>query len=193
MREDWSNVTDERLAALFPIILEAHNPDWKNRYEAEKVFLLDVFGAAVVRISHIGSTAVAGLTAKPTVDILLEIKPDTDLTAITALPTEKGYVVNTSQIDIVMIIKGYTPRGFEGQAFHIHVRHSADWGELYFRDFLIAHPDAARAYEELKINLKAQYEHDRDGYTDAKGAFIRAHTEQARDEFPHRYTPQDAG
>ncbi|MCL1885714.1 MAG: GrpB family protein [Dehalococcoidia bacterium] len=190
MREDWSIISDAKRAELFPIVLEAHNPRWKEYYAAESLFLREIFEDCVVRMSHIGSTAVAGLLAKPTIDILLEISDDSELQPITEKLLDAGYVVNNPKDDIVMYIKGYTPRGFEGQAVHIHVRYSADWGELYFRDYLTLHADVASEYERLKVRLKEQFTHDRDGYTDAKGAFIKKHTQQARLEFPGRYTPE---
>ena len=68
-----SEMTLEELWQLFPIILSSHNPDWKNYYEEEKALLEKSFGDLLVRIEHIGSTAVEGLIAKPTVDILLEV------------------------------------------------------------------------------------------------------------------------
>ena len=72
----------------------------------------------------------------------------------------------------MMFVKGYTKAGLKGQAFHIHVRHKGDWDEIYFRDYLIAHPEVARAYEELKINLVALFRNDREGYTGAKTDFV---------------------
>ena len=194
MKHDFSDVTSEneaeRLGRLYPIMLEEHNPNSKACcYEEEKTFLQKVFGDKILRISHIGSTAVTGLIAKPTVDILLEIKENTDLTAITEVMLNDGYIVNTPEKDIIVYLKGYTPQGFVGQAFHIHVRHSGDWDELYFRDYLIAHPEAARQYEALKLGLKDEYEFDRDGYTAAKGEFIERITTLARTEFTDKYKP----
>lgn len=144
-----------------------------------------------MRISHIGSSSVPGLLAKPTVDILLEVSGDTDLAAVTERMKDEGYAINTPEGDLIMYLKGYTPEGFRGQAFHIHVRHSGDWGELYFRDYLIAHPETAAEYAALKTALKEQFPQNRDGYTAAKGKFVQGHTEQARREFPGRYTPGD--
>jgi GrpB-like predicted nucleotidyltransferase (UPF0157 family) len=189
VKQDFSGMTAEQLSELFPVLLEKHNPGWKAHYEDEKKFLEQVFGDNLVRISHIGSSSVPGLLAKPTVDILLEAAGDTDLDAVTERMMEEGYVVNTPKGDLIMYLKGYTPQGFQGQAFHIHVRHSRDWGELYFRDYLIAHPEAAAEYAALKTGLRAQYPHDRDGYTEAKGQLVKALTERARLEFPGRYTP----
>lgn len=43
----------------------------------------------------------------------------------------------------------------------------------FFRDYLNSHPEIAREYETLKLSLLPKYKHDRDGYTDAKSAFIK--------------------
>ncbi len=190
MREDWSDVSEEKLAELFPIILEPHNPEWKEYYQREKKYLQSVFGNGVVRISHIGSSSITGLLAKPTVDILLEVAEDVDIQATTEILKDEGYVVNHANDDVITFIKGYTPRGFEGQAVHVHVRGSGDWGELYFRDYLASHADVAQEYEALKMELRNRYLHDRDGYTDAKGQFVKKYTDKARQEFPDRYAPQ---
>lgn len=173
MKHDFSDVTSreesKRLGRLYPIKLTKHNPKWFEYYENEKALLYNIFGENIVRINHIGSTAVPGLMAKPTIDILLEIKKNTDIEAITKVMIEEGYIVNKPANDIILYLKGYAPQGFVGQAFHIHVRYSGDWDELYFRDYLLAHNDIAREYEELKLSLKDKYEFDRDGYTAAKG------------------------
>ena len=189
MRQDFSQVSAERLAKLFPVVLAEHNPNWAKCYEEEKDFLQSVFQEKALRISHIGSSAVPGLLAKPTIDILLEVNKDCDLEAITERMLDEGYVVNMPKSDLILYLKGYTPQGFLGQAMHIHVRHVGDWGELYFRDYLIAHPNVMNEYAVLKRNLKEQYPNDRDGYTDAKGQFVQKYTELARQEFCGRYDP----
>lgn len=189
MRQDFSNVTGGQLARLFPVLLTDHDPRWKEYFLQEKAFLQALFGGKIIRMSYIGSSSVPGLLAKPTIDILLEIAQDTDLPPFTERMKDEGYIVNTPKNDLIMYLKGYTPRGFEGQAVHIHVRPSGDWGELYFRDYLIAHPDAAAEYAKLKLALQARYSNDRDGYTDAKAAFVQQYTQRARAEFPGRYDP----
>ena len=70
-----SEMTLEELWQLFPIILSEHDPDWTKYYDEEKALLEKQFGSLTVRFSHIGSTAVEGLIAKPTADILLEVDP----------------------------------------------------------------------------------------------------------------------
>jgi GrpB-like predicted nucleotidyltransferase (UPF0157 family) len=45
---------------------------------------------------------------------------------------------------------------------------------LLFRDYLRAHPDAAREYGELKTDLAVRHEKNRPGYTEAKSEFIES-------------------
>ena len=71
--------------------------------------------------------------------------------------------------------------------YHIHLRYTGDNDELYFRDYLNEHPRIAGEYEALKLALWKKYEHDRDAYTDAKTAFIRKWTAQARSVYGKRY------
>ena len=62
-----------------------------------------------------------------------------------------------------------------------------DNDELYFRDYLNEHPQIAKEYEALKLELWKRYEHDRDAYTYAKTAFIRKLTSEARRVYGDRY------
>ena len=55
----------------------------------------------------------------------------------------------------------------------IHCHTIGDNDEIVFRDYLIAHSEAAKEYERLKLSLLPEYKHDRDGYTDAKTEFVR--------------------
>ncbi len=48
-------------------------------------------------------------------------------------------------------------------------------------------PELATQYERLKLSLWKKYEHDRDGYTEAKGDFIRECTQRAKKEYGNRY------
>lgn len=73
--------------------------------------------------------------------------------------------------------QGYTESGFAEKVFHLHLRLAGDHDELYFRDYMNAHPEAAKEYEALKLRLWKEYEHDRDEYTRQKTEFVRNYTE----------------
>jgi GrpB-like predicted nucleotidyltransferase (UPF0157 family) len=193
MRKNLSELTLEELWKLFPIILDGHNPEYKKWYLKEKENIEKVVGTnKIERINHIGSTAVEGLIAKPIVDILLEVDYNTDISNLKLRLENSGWRLMSSEEETDLKLsfnKGYTPDGFAEKVFHLHLRFLGDWDELYFRDFLKMHKEIAKKYGELKQKLRKQYEHNRDGYTEAKTAFIKKWTKQARKEFPKRYLP----
>lgn len=186
---------EERRARIYPVILCKYNPEWPKWFEEEKTNLERLIGTKdIVRISHIGSTSVPGLIAKPTIDILLEINNDTDIEKlIAALPSPEYICLDKAKLTIpkppphLMFLKGYLPDGFADKVYHIHVRYPGDWDELYFRDYLIAHPETANEYAVLKVRLHKDFKNDRDGYTKEKSEFIRAVTEKARNSDKHVY------
>jgi len=178
-----SEMTSEELWQLFPIILSEHNPDWTNYYREEKALLEKQFGSLLVRINHIGSTAVEGLIAKPTVDILLEVDPASSPDEVRQIAEQCGYTVMAESIAPeyrIDLCKGCTPQGFAERVFHLHIRHPGDWDEIVFRDYLRRNPRKAEKYTELKMEVQKRFKHDRDAYTEAKGEFIRARVKEAR-------------
>lgn len=193
MDKPLQDMTNEELWQLFPIILCEHDPAWSMHYQQEKELLLRTIGGVVKRISHIGSTAVPGLAAKPTIDILLELCIEADTEQVKRDILALGYLFSAQPDNPpphMMFMKGYTPRGFEGRVFHLHVRYYGDWDELYFRDYLIDHPEMVAEYARQKLLLATQYRHNRDAYTDAKTVFIKFATELAKAAYAGRYTPK---
>ncbi len=186
MTKQLEEMSSKELGMLFPIIINKPNPMWHDLYLSEKTNIEQIIGLNnIVRINHFGSTSVPNLYAKPTIDILLEIQNDMDTEEVISLIKSIGYNYSyqpNNPPPHMMFMKGYTQEGFRGQAYHLHVRYSGDWNELYFRDYLILHPEIAEEYGKLKLHLKEIYEFDRDGYTNAKSSFIKRITKQARKE-----------
>jgi len=186
MAKPLKEMTDQELWALFPVIISPYDPVWESWYLQEERNLASMIEEEnIVRINHIGSTAVFGLAAKPTVDILFEISTDTDTDGLIKKLEENGYIYTEQPENPpphMMFLKGYTAEGYEDRVFHLHIRYPGDWNELYFRDYLRRHKPAADRYAALKKELAAKYGHDRDGYTKAKTEFINKYTEAAREE-----------
>lgn len=178
----------EELWQLFPIFLREHQAAWKDWYEAERLRLLSFLPEhQIVRLSHIGSTSVKTIWAKPIVDIMLEIPIETDMAAMRESLLKNGYLLMSESQGRMSFNKGYTPSGFAERVFHLHLRYEGDHDELYFRDYLQEHPAVAKDYEKLKLSLWKQYEHNRDAYTEAKTDFIRQYTQKAKKLYKRRY------
>ena len=178
----------EELWQLFPIFLREHQAAWKDWYEAERLRLLSFLPEhQIVRLSHIGSTSVKTIWAKPIVDIMLEIPIETDMAAMRESLLKNGYLLMSESQGRMSFNKGYTPSGFAERVFHLHLRYEGDHDELYFRDYLQEHPAVAKNYEKLKLSLWKQYEHNRDAYTEAKTDFIKNYTDEAKKLYGERY------
>ena len=182
----------EELWQLFPIFLREHQDEWKDWYAEERLRLLSFLSAnQLVRISHIGSTSVETIWAKPIVDILLEIPKETDMAVTRDLLLQNGYLLMSESKGRMSFNKGYTPSGFAERVFHLHLRYEGDHDELYFRDYLQENPAVAKDYEQLKLSLWKQYEHNRDAYTDSKTDFIKKYTKEAKRLYGRRYERED--
>ncbi len=165
-----------------PIKVVDYDPDWPVIFARLAAVLQKQLGRLAQRIEHVGSTSVPGLAAKPIIDLDIVIAGETALPQVCTLLAELGY-----QHEGNLGIEGReafkredttVPRvwqGTEWMTHHLYVC-PADGRELArhlaFRNYLRTHPDVRDAYAELKRRLAEQYTYDRDGYTEAKTAFI---------------------
>nr|WP_315024981.1 GrpB family protein [uncultured Aminipila sp.] len=191
MPKELSTMTLEELWELFPITLKEYNNEYPKWYEMEKEKLVENFDdGTIVRINHIGSTAVPGIISKPTIDILMEISFNSNISQITdKLKSMQWGLMNFSEKPTFKQTynKGYTKYGFAEKVYHLHVRYTDNWSELYFRDYLIEHPEVAKEYVDLKRQLKEKYEHNRDAYTNAKEEFVNMYSQKAKLQYGDRY------
>ncbi len=186
-----SEMTLEELWTLFPIILKPHNPQYAKWYNEVESELKGAFAPGLIlRINHIGSSAVAELLAKPTVDILMEVSDGTEVEALKKQLESLGWTL-MAQRDIspvnLSFNKGYTPLGFAEKVYHLHVRNFDDWDELYFRDYLIEHSSVALEYAALKESLLVAFEHNRDAYTREKSEFVNKYSKEAKRLYGSKY------
>ena len=154
-------------------LLAPYDATWPAEFEAEAARIERACEGLPIRLEHIGSTAVRGLSAKPIIDILAGVPP------------------RAKRADYVTAIKGigYEHLGSHGvpgrdyfrrgtpRSHHVHLVSwsSAVWKEhLAFRDWLREHPETREEYEVLKRELAQTFADDRTGYQEAKGAFIRS-------------------
>lgn len=191
MKKELSEMTLEELWKLFPVFLTVHKSEWHTWYEEEYENLITYLPKQeIFRMSHIGSTAIDGIWAKPIIDILVEVNDGCSLIQISEILQKAGYLQMNLQKRRISLNKGYTPDGFAEKVFHLHLRYEKDNDELYFRDYLNENVKVAKEYEALKLALWPKYEHNRDGYTNSKTEFVKHYTEKAKALYQERYEKQ---
>jgi GrpB-like predicted nucleotidyltransferase (UPF0157 family) len=158
-----------------------HDPNWSKLFQAEADTIAAVLGREVMAVHHIGSTAIPNISAKPIIDILVEV-PD---------------IEKMDEFNEEMIRLGYWPQGefgIPGRRFfvrgddsarthHVHIFQTGDpkvESHLNFRDYMIAHPQVAQAYGRLKEELAQEFPEDIEGYMEGKDGFIKKIDKKAR-------------
>lgn len=187
MSTQLSDMTLKELWQLFPIYLTEHNDCWEDWYNDEKNNIISCIDLKKYRISHIGSTAIKLIKAKPIIDILVEIPTASDIKQVKFKLQQNGYICMCEEKLRIDFNKGYTPNGFAEKVFHLHLRYKGDNDELYFRDYMNENYSLALQYENLKLKLWKQFEHNRDAYTDGKSTFINEYTRYAKKLYENRY------
>ncbi|MDQ3685445.1 MAG: GrpB family protein [Acidobacteriota bacterium] len=152
-----------------------HDPRWRDAYEAEAKHVAAGLGENVVAIHHIGSTAIPNIYAKPVVDLLGEVRDITKVDGRSSAMESLGYeVMGEYGIPGRRYFRKDNREG--NRTHHVHA-FEADSSEverhLAFRDYMIAHPDDAQRYSELKRKLADEHPQSMDGYMDGKDAFIK--------------------
>ena len=151
-----------------------HDSNWSKLLKAEADEIAAILGQEVIAIHHIGSTAIPNISAKPIIDILVEVH---DIEKIDDFNEE--------------IMKlGYQPKGefgIPGRRFfikgddatrthHVHIfqtGHPRVKRYLNFRDYMMAHPEEAQAYSRLKEELAQRFPEDIESYMEGKDGFIK--------------------
>ena len=118
---------------------------------------------------------------------MVEVPQSVDMKEMAHTLEQNGFIKMSDRADRISLNKGYTENGFADKVYHIHLRYTGDNDELYFCDYLNDHPDVAKEYETLKLQLWKQYEHNRDAYTNAKTDFISKRTSETQKEYGNRY------
>ncbi len=173
------------------IVLAAHDPAWQHAFAHEAARIRPAFGAHLVALHHIGSTAIPGIRAKPVIDILAVVADVHALDLQTRHFEALGYeVMGEFGLSGRRYFRMDDSAGVRTHQVHAYAPASA--GEiarhLDFRDYLCHHPDVARAYSALKESLIEQCHDDMACYSHGKTAFIRDVEQRAlawRRDAPH--------
>ena len=170
----------------------AWQPEWPRLFEEERARLSRVFDGVEVAIEHVGSTSVAGLAAKPIIDICVGVASleivEARIPGLEAL----GYSY-VPRYEAQMPERRYFRRPADHpRSHHVHcfVKGGVDWSRhIRFRDRLRASPALVAEYAGLKRRLAEAHGDDRAGYTEAKSSFIEAALAEALPDPPRRTSP----
>ena len=156
--------------------LEGYREDYPSIYEKAKEELLDIYGNRIKYIDHVGSTSIKNIISKPIIDINIQTDDLDDFIKYTESKVEGE--VYTVKKEPTMGGDYLIRKEEDGKvkAF-IHVYATGDMNcltSIMFRDYMNSHPDEAKRYENLKLELYEKYNGDRKEYVQGKDEYIKS-------------------
>jgi len=154
-----------------PIELVDYSPRWPALFAEEAVRVRSALGDKVLRLEHVGSTAVPGLVAKPIIDMVLVVGDSADETAYSPGLESLGYILRIREPG------WHQHRMFKGRDpdINLHV-FSAECPEidrmLRFRDWLRGNAADRELYARTKTELAGKRWTYVQSYADAKTAVV---------------------
>ena len=154
------------------IHLAPYKVDWPSQFSLQANRIRDALREKVLLLEHVGSTSVAGLSAKPVIDMVLAVADSADEPSYVPPLEEQGFVLRIREADWFehRLLKTTDIDG------NLHV-FSDGCGEvdrmLTFRDWLRAHDIDRKLYENTKRELAARTWKNTQHYPDAKSDVIQ--------------------
>jgi PPOX class probable FMN-dependent enzyme len=159
------------------IIISDYSHAWPAMFEKEHAMLATVITPERGVVEHVGSTSVAGLAAKPIIDIMIGLHDHAALDQIVPQLVALGYEYIPKYEDVMPYRRFFKKWNGDTATHHIHmVGIGGDFWDRHrlFRDYLRAHPDAVAAYASHKRSLAEREWESSNDYAAAKTDFIRA-------------------
>lgn len=150
-----------------------YQESWRDNFETIKNQLLPVFGDQATDIMHVGSTAIIGMSGKPTIDVLVIVNDIADIDALSGVMAELGYVALGEYVAPNSRLFAKEENNERLVNIHCFERsHPHAQEMIVMRDFLQSHPDEAKAYADLKMDLHRRYPNDYKEYRHFKDPYL---------------------
>ncbi|TKI87653.1 GrpB family protein [Bacillus mycoides] len=154
------------------VFLVPWSEEWEFEFSKEKQLIEEHIGKYILAIHHIGSTSIPHLSAKPIIDIAMELRDSKNgLKCITNLEQ-----LNYKYRKDVLPERYYFNKG-EPRTHQIHMYEQGNpylIEQLKFRDYLIDNKTSRMQYEQLKIQLSKANPNDKHKYAEDKTSFVKS-------------------
>jgi len=144
----------------YEVVVVPYDEAWPARFDATAGRIREALGDRVLELSHVGSTAVPGLAAKPVIDADLTVADSGDEPAYLPDLEAAGFVLRVREPDW----EEHRMCTVADRSVNLHIFSpgaSEPQRHLMFRDWLRSNPDDRAAYAERKAEVAAR------GYTRA--------------------------
>ncbi len=167
-----------------PVVVVDYDPAWVGTFRKLRDHVKESLRDLPHSVDHVGSTSVPGAAAKPIIDIDVVMNSAADVTKAIEALGKAGYR-HLGDLGIAGREAFESPPGLPAHHLYVVVLGGREHGRhTRFRDYLKRHPEETRRYSALKKSLALEFGDDREGYTQAKTAFVEGILRQAGNPKP---------
>jgi GrpB-like predicted nucleotidyltransferase (UPF0157 family) len=151
-----------------------HDKKWSSLFEKEKKRLLQGLKESEIKIEHVGSTAIAGIKAKPVIDIAYGVASMKDYKKHMRALEKAGYVwrPGLGRVDQHLVFAKGNDKT-RTHYLHLMKKGGKAWNyHVFFRDYMRTHKQAAKKYEQIKMKSMSNFSKNRKLYQKQKNSFI---------------------
>ncbi|HEX4045035.1 MAG TPA: bifunctional GrpB family protein/GNAT family N-acetyltransferase [Gammaproteobacteria bacterium] len=156
------------------IEIVAYDPHWPDFFKQEASRVRNILGDYLKEIYHIGSTAIPNMPAKPVIDIMLACDNLDEIDLIAEKLGQLNY--HNIRRQIIPHQSFFVNRQDNHISFHLHIHEKGSpqvKRHVNFRDYVTQHPEDAKIYATLKINLAKKFADDRNSYVFGKDRLVQ--------------------
>lgn len=159
------------------VVVSPYSNEWPTLFHNLKEELIRLFASTSITVEHIGSTSVAGLSAKPVIDVLVGAASLADIESKINVLSEHGYEYVSKYEKEIPERRYFVKSPANSLRVHIHAVQlgSRLWREhLAFRDALRNDLSLRAQYQSLKLQLAEQFVNNKSAYSAAKNPFVES-------------------
>lgn len=169
------------------MVVTEYNGSWPNQFLLLKNIYEKILSDKILRIEHVGSTAIAGMCAKPIIDIIIVIENDENFRAVKTGLESIGYLhngdqgiagreafkrVNREDNEIKKNAGEYDVLDSINHHLYVCAENNFELKkQTQFRDYLNSHEEAKQQYCQIKkAIIEKTGNENRQGYVEMKAA-----------------------
>jgi len=159
---------------LRKVEVSSHKEEWLSMFQVESEKIKGIFGNLVLSVHHIGSTAIPNIKAKPVIDIMIEVVNICEVDKFNHQMEQLGYIAYGEN---GIPNRRFFSKGGDNRTHHVHIfeqGNSEITRHIAFRDYMIAHPEEAQKYSQLKQSLADKYPTNIEMYIEGKNDYIKS-------------------
>lgn len=157
------------------VFVKPHDPAWAAAFDSASALVMDALGSNAIDAHHIGSTAIPNILAKPIIDVMIAVEDIGTVDSCNQAMAKLGYEAKGEfGIPTRRYFRKDDRHGKRTHQVHVFPYDSEQIERhLAFRDFMIAHPQWATRYSDLKSDLAEKHPHSISDYNAGKDSFIK--------------------